>query len=197
MGYTTHPGHDIRHTITLAERAIAGAFVNNGLYVHLCGNVQGPHTLTFGLRLYEPTQRNINKALRLSGAVETAVSDSPVRIYMDRGVILVETPSPMPASVDGRRLKGQGFAVPLGMTSRQTVNGVDLVANPHLLLVGPTNRGKTTAARLLAYHLAKQNAPRSCALHRLNLQTEGLARLCYPSPHFCRHHGPRRISTAD
>lgn len=151
---------DIRQHIMLTERIIAGAFVNNGLYVHLCGNVQGPHTLTFGLRLYEPTQRNINKALSLSGAVEAAVSDSPVRIYMDRGVILVETPSPSPVPVDGRRLRGQGFAAPLGMTSRQTVTGVDLAVNPHLLLVGPTNRGKTTAARLLAYHLASQNPPR-------------------------------------
>ncbi|MCB0188160.1 MAG: hypothetical protein KDE31_28020, partial [Caldilineaceae bacterium] len=148
------------HHITLTERAIAGAFANNGLSVHLCGNVQGPHTLTFGLRLYDPTQRNLNKALGLSAAVEAAIADSPARIYMDRGVLLVETPSPMPTSVDGRRLRGQGLAVPLGMTSRQTVSGVDLIANPHLLLVGPTNRGKTTAARLLAYHLAKQNSPK-------------------------------------
>lgn len=151
---------NIHNHIALLERAIAGAFVNNGLYVHLCGTIQGPHTLTFGLRLYEPTQRNLNKALGLAGAIETAISDSPVRVYMDRGVILIETPSPMPASVDGRRLKGQGLAIPLGLTSRQTVSGVDLQANPHLLLVGPTNRGKTTAARLLAYHLAKQNSVR-------------------------------------
>lgn len=151
---------DIRQQITLTERAIAGAFVHNGLYVHLCGSIQGPHTLTFGMRLYEPTQRNLNKALGLSGAVEAAISDSPVRIYMDRGVILIETPTPVPAPVDGRRLKGQGLAAPLGMTSRQTVSGVDLLTNPHLLLVGPTNRGKTTAARLLAYHLARQNSVR-------------------------------------
>ena len=62
--------------------------------------------------------------------------------------------------VEGARLKGQGFAVPLGMTSRQTMTGVDLMASPHLLLVAPTNRGKTTAARLIAYHLARQNPPR-------------------------------------
>lgn len=151
---------NLQQYMTMVEQAIAGAFVNNGLYVHLCGNVQGPHTLTFGLRLYEPTQRNLNKALGLAGAVEAAIADSPVRIYMDRGVILVETPSPVPAPVDGRRLTGQGFAVPVGMTSRQRVAGIDLAVNPHLLLVGPTNRGKTTAARLVAYHLAKQNPPR-------------------------------------
>lgn len=151
---------DIKRHMLLIENAIAGAFVNNGLYVHLCGSIQGPHTLTFGLRLYEATQKNINKALGLSGALEAAISESPVRVYMERGVIMVEVPSPEPVLVDGSRLAGQGFAVPLGMTSRQTVAGVDLAGNPHLLLVGPTNRGKTTAARLIAYHLAKQNPPR-------------------------------------
>lgn len=158
---TPAPQTTLRHHINFTERAIASAFVRNSLYVHLCGNVQGPHTLTFGLRLHEPTQRHINKALTLAGAVEAAISDSPVRIYMDRGVILVETPSPAPVTVDGKKLHGEGFAVPLGMTSRQTVAGVDLIANPHLLLVGPTNRGKTTAARLIAYHLAQQNRPQA------------------------------------
>jgi hypothetical protein len=149
---------DIRHYLNLTERAIAGVFVAHGLYVHLCGNVQGPHTLTFGLRLYEPTQKNIMKALGLSAALEAAIADSPARVFTDRGMILVEIPSPTPVLVDGTRLKGQGYAVPLGMTSRQTVAGVDFITNPHLLLVGPTNRGKTTAARLIAYHLARQNA---------------------------------------
>lgn len=148
---------DIRQHIALTERAIASAFINNTLYIHLCGAIQGPHTLTFGLRLYEPTQRNLNKALGLAGAVEAAVADSPVRIYTDRGVLYVETPSPTPITVDGAKLRGEKFAVPLGMTSRQSVAGVDLLTNPHLLLVGPTNRGKTTAARLVAYHLARQN----------------------------------------
>lgn len=150
----------LQQYMTMMEQAIAGVFVAHGLYVHLCGNVQGPHTLTFGLRLYEPTQKNITKALGLSAALEAAIADSPARVYTDRGLILVETPSPTPVVVDGTRLKGQGYAVPLGLTSRQTVAGVDFIANPHLLLVGPTNRGKTTAARLVAYHLARQNPPR-------------------------------------
>lgn len=147
---------DIRQHIALTERAIAGAFVANGLYVHLCGSVQGPHTLTFGLRLYEATQRNLNKALGLSGALEAAISDGPARIYTDRGLILVEVPSPVPVKVDGTTLRGEWYAVPVGMTSRQSVAGVDFLVNPHLLLVGPTNRGKTTAARLIAWHLARQ-----------------------------------------
>jgi DNA polymerase III delta prime subunit len=151
---------DIRQHMALTERVIASMFVSHGLYVHLRGSVQGAHTLTFALSLYEPTQKNITKALGLSAALEAAITDSPVRIYTDRGIILVETPSPVPVTVDGARLQGQEFAVPLGMTSRQSIAGVDLIVSPHLLLVGPTNRGKTTAARLVAYHLARQNPPR-------------------------------------
>jgi hypothetical protein len=150
---------NLQQQMTLVEQAIAGAFVNNGLPLHLCGSLQGPHTLTVGLRLYQPTQANLNKALKLAGAIEAAIVDSPVRIYMDNGLLYVELPSPSPVVVQGATLRGGGLAVPVGMTARQTVAGIDFAANPHLLLVGPTNRGKTTAARLLAYHLAQQNRP--------------------------------------
>ena len=149
----------LQQHMAMAEQAIAGAFVNNGLAIHLCGSLQGPHTLTYGLRLYQPTQSNLNKALRLSGAIEAAIVDSPARVYMDNGLIYVEIPSPTPLVVDGTTMQGQGLAVPIGMTARQTIAGIDFENNPHVLLVGPTNRGKTTAARLLAYHLAKQNRP--------------------------------------
>lgn len=151
---------NLQQHMTMVEQAIAGAFVNNGLPLHLCGSLQGPHTLTFGLRLYQPTQSNINKALKLAGAIEAAIIDSPARVYMDNGLLYVEVPSPTPVVVQGTTLRGQGMAVPLGMTARQTIAGIDFASNPHLLLVGPTNRGKTTAARLLAYHLAQQNSPR-------------------------------------
>ncbi len=151
---------NLQQHMTMVEQAIAGAFVNNGLPLHLCGSLQGPHTLTFGLRLYQPTQSNINKALKLAGAIEAAIVDSPARVYMDNGLLYVEVPSPTPVVVQGTTLRGQGLAVPLGMTARQTIAGIDFANNPHLLLVGPTNRGKTTAARLLAYHLAQQNSPR-------------------------------------
>lgn len=165
---TSRPSHvsaggnkvNLQQYMTMVEQAIAGAFVNNGLPLHLCGSLQGPHTLTFGLRLYQPTQTNINKALKLSGAIEAAIVDSPARVYMDNGLIYVEVPSPTPIVVKGTTLHGQALAVPLGMTARQTIAGIDFAINPHVLLVGPTNRGKTTAARLLAYHLAKQNTPR-------------------------------------
>ena len=153
------PTVNLQQHMAVIEQAIAGAFVNNGLALHVCGSLQGPHTLTYGLRLYQPTQANLNKALKLSGAIEAAIVDSPARVYMDNGLIYVEVPSPTPTVVEGTKLQGHELAVPLGMTARQTIAGIDFVTNPHLLLVGPTNRGKTTAARLLAYHLARQNRP--------------------------------------
>lgn len=142
------------------ELAIAGAFHNDKLAVHLLGAVQGPHTLTFGVKLYQPTRANVAKALALAGAIEAATSVSPVRIYSEQGAIMVEVPSPVAVVVYGRKLSGQGFAVPLGYSARRAVVGVDFDANPHLILVGPTQRGKTTAARNIAYHLAKQNRTR-------------------------------------
>ena len=144
------------------EAAIAGAFVNDKLAIHLLGGVQGPHTLTFGIRLYNPTKANVARALGLAPAIEATTGVSPVRVYSEQGAVLVEVPSPTPVIIDGTRYAGEGLAIPLGMTGRRGIVGVDFIRNPHLLLVGPTGRGKTTAARVIAYHLARQNSPRLC-----------------------------------
>ena len=147
--------------MALAEQRIAAAFVADGLYVHLAGGVQGPHTLTFGLKLYEPTAANIAKALRLKNAVEAALGDAPARIYTERGVVLVEAPSPWPAVIEARSLKGQHLAVPLGITSRRLITGVDFSepSQAHVVFVGPSGRGKSTAMRSALYHLARQLTP--------------------------------------
>lgn len=141
----------------LAEQRIGAAFVADGLYCHLAGAWQGPHTLSFALRLYEPRAANMAKALRLGPALEAAVNASPVRVYSDQGVIFAEIPSPWPQVVPARVLRGDRLAVPLGLTPRKTIAGVDFAAVPHLLAVGPTGRGKSVAMRALAYQLARQN----------------------------------------
>src|SRR5438045_4950526 len=107
------PAHDVRQYMALIEQAIGAAFVNDGLPVHLLGGNQGPHTLTFALRLYQPTKANLAKALKLAGAVEAAIGDSPVRIYSESGVLFVEAPAPVPVIVYGHTLQGAGVAVPV------------------------------------------------------------------------------------
>lgn len=142
-----------------AETIIGRAFVADKLAVHHEGAIRGPHTLTYCLKLYQPTKANVARALSLAPALEATLGLAPVRVYAEQGAVMVEIPSPAPVVVYGRRLQGAGLAVPLGLTTRQTIAGVDFAANPHMLLVGPTRRGKTTALRALLYHLAKQNTP--------------------------------------
>ena len=154
----------------MIERAIGGAFYNNGLHVHLLGGVQGPHTLTYALRLYEPTAQNLAKAGRLGTAVEAAIGDSPARIYNEAGIVWVEVPSPWPMVTPGVQLRGAGLTLPLGLTSRKTIAGIDFEETPHALIVGPTGRGKTTAARAMAFHLARQNPARSVRMIALTFK---------------------------
>ncbi len=156
----------------LAQANIGRAFVADGLYIHHYGACQGPHTLTFTLRLYEPTRARIKKALDLAQAIEANLQAAPVRIYSDAGAIVVEIPSPWPQIVDGTTLRGRGLAVPLGLTSRKLVAGIDFNTAPHLLCVGPTQRGKTTGMRGLAFHLARQNRPGDLALLAFTFKPE-------------------------
>jgi DNA polymerase III delta prime subunit len=147
--------------MAMLERAIGAAFVNNGLHIHHLGGVQGPHTFTFAMRLYQPTAANLTKAKRLGPAIEASIGDSPARVYTEQGLVWVEVPSPWPSNVPGSTLRGKGLAVPLGLTSRKAIAGWDAERDPHLLIVGPTGRGKTTAARAVAFHLARQTQPRT------------------------------------
>lgn len=160
----TNDTDQVKAYMRLAEARIGAAFVADGLYCHLAGGWQGPHTLSFALRLYEPTAGNVAKAQRLAGALEAAVGASPVRVYSDRGAVFVEIPNPWPVTVPGPALRGQRLAVPLGLSPRRAICGVDFATTPHLLVIGPTGRGKTTAMRALAYHLARQNPAGRVAL---------------------------------
>lgn len=148
----------------MTERQVGQAFVNDGIYVHHVGGWQGPHTISYALRLYEPRSANIQKALRLGPAIEAAVATSPVRVYSNAGAILVEIPSPWPQVVPGAQLRGERLAVPVGITPRRTIAGIDFDATPHVLVVGPTGRGKSVAMREIAFHLARQNPAGMVAL---------------------------------
>jgi hypothetical protein len=154
---TNYTPETVTAYMRLAEQRIGAAFVADGLCCHLAGGWQGPHTLTFALRLYEPTAGNVAKAGRLAGALEAAVGVGPVRVYAERGAVFVEIPNPWPVTVPGSELRGNRLAVPLGLSPRRVILGVDFASTPHLLVIGPTGRGKTTAMRALAYHLTRQN----------------------------------------
>ena len=144
-----------------AERDILRTYVEHEVLVASYGCRQGPHTLTYALRLVHNVQQQLDKALKLGPLIEGAIRDTPVRIRHKNGYIYVEIPSPAPVAVRAQNLSGDGLAVPVGMTTVRSVRGIDF-ANPstaHLVVVAGTGRGKTTAARTILYGLARQNDP--------------------------------------
>ena len=149
-----------------AEHAILRTYLEHGVLAASYGCKQGPHTLTFALRLVQNVQPQLEKALKLGALIEGAIRDGPVRVRHKSGYIYVEIPSPAPVAVQAQHLRGEGLAVPLGITTVRAVRGVDF-ANPataHLVIVAGTGRGKTTAARTLLYGLARQNEPETVRL---------------------------------
>lgn len=141
------------------HRGIAAAFVGDGLGAYAYSAIQAPHTLTYPFRLDRPTIGNVNKALRLNRAIEAMTNVSPVRITTEQGLVMVEVPSPVPVVIEGSTLQGEGLAVPVGMSSRREIVGVDFEQDSHLLIVGATNKGKTVASRNIVYQLIRQHAP--------------------------------------
>lgn len=143
----------------MTGRSIWQVFQREGIAATVGQCKQGPHTLTYGVTIHDATKQALTKALALDKAIEAAIGDEPVRLQMVRGTLLVQVPSPVAAVVNGTRLRGRGLAVPVGVTTLRSVRGVDFEAEPHMLLVAPTRKGKTTAVRCILYHLAKQNRP--------------------------------------
>lgn len=152
---------NVRQYANQTAHAIARMFEREGIVANVAGVKQGPHTLTFAVQLAEPTKAMLSRAALLAPAVEAAIYDEPVRIELRRGMVMIQTPSPAPVTVDGTRMSGNALAVPLGVTALRSVRGIDFAREPHLLIVAPTGKGKTTTARCIAYHLARQNEPSS------------------------------------
>jgi hypothetical protein len=58
----------------------------------------------------------------------------------------------------GPGLRRAGLEVGIGLTSRNRVATIDLSREPHILMVGPTQSGKSTAARSIIWHLVEQSS---------------------------------------
>ena len=71
---------------------------------------------------------------------------------------MIEVPSPEPVVIKGSTVQGEGLSVPIGMSSRREIVGIDFDADSHLLIVGATNKGKTVCARNVVYQLLRQHS---------------------------------------
>ncbi len=87
---------DIRQWIAWAEERLAILMIQEGLQVGLAQAIQGPMTVTFRLRLLQPSKASLAKLLSLGPAIGQALQASGARISDTARGILIELPSPQP-----------------------------------------------------------------------------------------------------
>lgn len=153
----------LRQWVAWSERRIGRVVVGEGLAVALAGVIQGPLTVTFRLRLLQPSPTALRKLLALGPALSQALQADKVRITDDRRGILVEVTSPAPRTPTADELARatSDLTVAVGVDQWRKPVKVNLRDNPALLFVGPTRRGKTQAMKSTLYALARRNGPGS------------------------------------
>ena len=157
----TAPVDNAARDLHILGRQVQGAFIGQGLPVDLELRIQGARTVTVILAPIGFGLAEMAKVQRMEPVIQAALRVSPVRITQEHGRIFVEFPSPRPALIRGTcpEFRRAGLQVGLGLTTRNQVASIDLARDPHVLLVGPTRRGKSTAARSIIWHLIDQAAP--------------------------------------
>jgi len=153
--------NDIRQWMAWAEERLAILMIQEGLAVGLAQAIQGPMTVTFRLRLLQPSKSSLAKLLSLGSAIGQALQTSQARISDTSRGVLVEIPSPQPRTPGAELLarKSLGLSVAIGLNSFREPVCFDFQRWPHLLAVGPTRRGKSQALRSILYSLARVNPP--------------------------------------
>lgn len=149
----------VQQGLQVLGRQVQSAFQSQGLPAHLELRIQGPRTVTVVLSPISFNLQDANRVRRMEPVVEHILRLSPVRISHEAGRIYVEVPSPWPVPLAGvgGGFRLAGLQVGLGLTSRNAVAVLDMAQTPHVLMVGPTDAGKSTAARAMVYHLLDQS----------------------------------------
>ena len=157
----TAPVDNAARDLHILGRQVQGAFIGQGLPVDLELRIQGARTVTVILAPIGFGLAEMAKVQRMEPVIQAALRVSPVRVTQEQGRIFVEFPSPRPALIRGTcpEFRRAGLQVGLGLTTRNQVASIDLARDPHVLLVGPTRRGKSTAARSIIWHLIDQATP--------------------------------------
>lgn len=148
------------------ERVLAYTAAEAGLDCRCEQSVMGPHTFSYFVRLLNGKPSTLDGLAPAIRANLLAVPGSPslageVRVSRDGSVgWRIEVPSPFPVTPSpaqlARATSGLRVAVALDHQFRPVL--VDLAANPALMWVGPTGRGKTEAARSALYALVTRNS---------------------------------------
>jgi DNA segregation ATPase FtsK/SpoIIIE-like protein len=152
---------DLRQWIAWADRRIGALVTGEGLHAGVAQVVQGPMTVTWRVRLLQPTPAHVRKMLGLGPALKQALQVEGVRITDTAQGLLIEVPSPdarTPTALDLARAT-RGLAVAIGLDQFRRPATVDLRHHPTILFVGPTRSGKSEGMRSALYALAARNGP--------------------------------------
>jgi len=147
---------DIRQYIAWGEKRIARLVIAEKLRAGLLGVTQGPLTLTYKVRLLDPSPTALRKLLSMGPALSQALQAPGVRVTEQLGYIAVEVPSPIKRTPTGAELASmsQGLSVALGVNSQRQPVRVDLQQHGALFWIGPSRRGKTQSMKSTIYSLA-------------------------------------------
>ena len=152
----------IRQYMAWTEKRIARLVIQEGLHVGLVKVTQGPLTITFQVRLLQPSRTAVNKLLKLNDAIAEAIQAEAVRIARIAGTFSIEIPSPIkrtPSAIELLR-HSQGIQICVGLDNLRRPVYVDLRQHGALLWVGPSRRGKTQSMKCTMYCLARQKGSR-------------------------------------
>jgi len=151
----------IRQLVRWNEQQLACLIVTEGLHVAMTGMVQGPLTLTYKLRLLQPSRQALNKLLQLGPAIATAVQAEGVRVSRAADAILVEIPLPPAAQRTPSALTllrhSQGAVICVGLDQFRKPVTVDIRQHGTLFWIGPSRRGKTQSMKCALFALAARN----------------------------------------
>ena len=165
---------DIRQLAAWYEKQMARLIQTEGLHVGLLGVVQGPLTLTYKVRLLQPTRQALIRLLGLGAPLAAAVQSQAVRISQAPEAIYIEIPLPAEArrtpSAPELLRHSNGLAVCVGYNQLRKPVDVDLKQHGALFWIGPSRRGKTQSMKSTLFALAVRN-PKSLVYAILSQKT--------------------------
>lgn len=152
----------MRRYFAWLEKKLSELVEREQLECGLAGIKRGPLVITLRLRLINPTQRDLQKLMRLGPALAQLLQVEAVRIADTAQGVMIEVPSPQPLTPNGallaRHTSGMRLAIGVDAFARPVF--IDLEDHGAVFWVGPSRRGKTQSMKAALYAILQANGKR-------------------------------------
>ena len=138
-------------------KALDAVLKREKLSAALMATVQGPLTLTYRLRVSNPTKQAIGQLLGLDTALQAALMVESVRIAQVSGLIEIQIPSPAPITPTAAQMAdvSEGLNVAVGWDTMSRPVYIDFAQHGAMFWIGPSRRGKTQSMRSTLFAVAQ------------------------------------------